>query len=211
MQRSRDRILTTHAGSLPRPPDLLELVQARAEGRPHAGGVRAARADGGGRGRARAGRARAGRDRRRRDEQAELRDLRHRAAERLRAERRARRSAVGRLQEVRAFPEFYAPSVRQGPNAAARSFVCTGPVTLRRAGAGAARHRQPQGRAGRARTCVEAFLPAISPSNVEGRQHERATTRPTRSICSPSPTPCTRSTRPSSTPASWSRSTTRGW
>src|SRR3989442_15854385 len=33
MERSRDRILTTHAGSLPRPPDLLELIQARAAGR----------------------------------------------------------------------------------------------------------------------------------------------------------------------------------
>src|SRR6266850_6536872 len=33
MKRSTDRILTTHAGSLPRPPDLLELIQARAAGR----------------------------------------------------------------------------------------------------------------------------------------------------------------------------------
>jgi 5-methyltetrahydropteroyltriglutamate--homocysteine methyltransferase len=32
MQRSTDRILTTHAGSLPRPRDLLELVRARARG-----------------------------------------------------------------------------------------------------------------------------------------------------------------------------------
>ena len=28
MKRSTDRILTTHAGSLPRPPDLLALVQS---------------------------------------------------------------------------------------------------------------------------------------------------------------------------------------
>jgi 5-methyltetrahydropteroyltriglutamate--homocysteine methyltransferase len=32
MQRSTDRILTTHAGSLPRPRDLLELVRARSRG-----------------------------------------------------------------------------------------------------------------------------------------------------------------------------------
>src|ERR1051326_6064811 len=32
MQRSSDRILTTHAGSLPRPPDLLEMVLARLRG-----------------------------------------------------------------------------------------------------------------------------------------------------------------------------------
>ena len=29
MQRSADRILTTHVGSLPRPPDLLEAMHAR--------------------------------------------------------------------------------------------------------------------------------------------------------------------------------------
>src|SRR5207245_545882 len=35
MKRSTDRILTTHAGSLPRPGDLLELIQAKATGRPY--------------------------------------------------------------------------------------------------------------------------------------------------------------------------------
>ena len=35
MQRSTDRILTTHAGSLPRPDPLRELVTARAGGRPY--------------------------------------------------------------------------------------------------------------------------------------------------------------------------------
>ena len=34
MQRSTERILTTHAGSLPRPPDLLEMINAKEEGRP---------------------------------------------------------------------------------------------------------------------------------------------------------------------------------
>ncbi|MBV9581379.1 MAG: methionine synthase, partial [Chloroflexi bacterium] len=29
MQRSTDRILTTHTGSLPRPPELLELLEGR--------------------------------------------------------------------------------------------------------------------------------------------------------------------------------------
>jgi 5-methyltetrahydropteroyltriglutamate--homocysteine methyltransferase len=33
MRGSKDRILTTHAGSLPRPPDLIALNQARAGGR----------------------------------------------------------------------------------------------------------------------------------------------------------------------------------
>ena len=37
MQKSSERILTTHVGSLPRPSDLLELLEAREEGRPIAG------------------------------------------------------------------------------------------------------------------------------------------------------------------------------
>ena len=35
MKRGTGRILTTHAGSLPRSPELRELVYARAEGRPY--------------------------------------------------------------------------------------------------------------------------------------------------------------------------------
>jgi 5-methyltetrahydropteroyltriglutamate--homocysteine methyltransferase len=35
MQRSTHRILTTHTGSLPRPPDLLEMIQARERGDPY--------------------------------------------------------------------------------------------------------------------------------------------------------------------------------
>jgi 5-methyltetrahydropteroyltriglutamate--homocysteine methyltransferase len=35
MQNSRDRILTTHVGSLPRPDDLIELNRAHAAGEPH--------------------------------------------------------------------------------------------------------------------------------------------------------------------------------
>ena len=32
MKRSTERILTTHVGSLPRPPDLLEMIQAKERG-----------------------------------------------------------------------------------------------------------------------------------------------------------------------------------
>src|SRR4029453_10820465 len=50
MKRSTDRILTTHVGSLPRPPDLLDIMQAREEGKAvdekaHAARLRAAVAD----------------------------------------------------------------------------------------------------------------------------------------------------------------------
>ena len=34
MKRSTDRILTTHVGSLPRPADLLDAVEAREQGKP---------------------------------------------------------------------------------------------------------------------------------------------------------------------------------
>ena len=34
MLRSTDRIRTTHVGSLARPPELLDLMQAAAQGRP---------------------------------------------------------------------------------------------------------------------------------------------------------------------------------
>ena len=47
MKRSSERILTTHVGSLPRPADLLDVVQAKEEGKPidekaHAARLRAA-------------------------------------------------------------------------------------------------------------------------------------------------------------------------
>ena len=35
MRRSTDRILTTHTGSLPRPDDLLEMIDARERGAPY--------------------------------------------------------------------------------------------------------------------------------------------------------------------------------
>jgi 5-methyltetrahydropteroyltriglutamate--homocysteine methyltransferase len=47
MRQSTERILTTHVGSLPRPPDLLAMILAKEQGRPfdaeaYAGRVRSA-------------------------------------------------------------------------------------------------------------------------------------------------------------------------
>ena len=43
MKRSDNRILTTHAGSLPRPEDLIQMYQARARGEPQDEAALAAR------------------------------------------------------------------------------------------------------------------------------------------------------------------------
>ena len=43
MKRSTERILTTHVGSLPRPPDLLEMIQAKERGEAFDGDAFAAR------------------------------------------------------------------------------------------------------------------------------------------------------------------------
>ena len=76
MQRSTDRFLTTHTGSLPRPDDLIKMMYAKEEGVPvEAARLRSAWPDAGGRGGAQAGRRRRRHRQRRRDEQAELRHL----------------------------------------------------------------------------------------------------------------------------------------
>jgi 5-methyltetrahydropteroyltriglutamate--homocysteine methyltransferase len=173
MKTSRDRILTTHAGSLPRPADLLALVQARAEGR--AGDPAAYDA------RVRAAvaavvrrQAEAGLDVVTDGEMSKPSFITY-VTERLSGFEPS--TEPGGLpwagsKEVLAFPEFYEPSLRQSPNAAARRFACTGPVTYRG-------HAQVQAdidnlrRALAAVQVEEAFLPAIAPSNVEGRQPNR--------------------------------------
>jgi 5-methyltetrahydropteroyltriglutamate--homocysteine methyltransferase len=72
-------------------------------------------------------------------------------------------------KEAAAFPEFYAPMLRQSPNAAAPRFVCTGPVSyVGHAQVRADIERLVSALAGA--DVAEAFIPAIAPSNVEGRQ-----------------------------------------
>src|SRR4030095_13196338 len=72
-------------------------------------------------------------------------------------------------KEVLAFPEFYSAALRQSPNAAAARFVCTGPISYQ----GGAQVQADIDNLKAALANVqaeEAFVPAISPSNVEGRQ-----------------------------------------
>jgi 5-methyltetrahydropteroyltriglutamate--homocysteine methyltransferase len=165
MKRSSERILTTHAGSLPRPPDLLALMQAGGDAGKLAARVRAAVADVV-------------------HKQADLGlhvitdgemgkpSFITYVTERLSGFTRS--TEPGALpwagsKEVTAFPEFYEPSLRQSPNAAAPRYACTGPITY-------VGHAQVQADIANLKAALsgldvtEAFLPAIAPSNVEGRQ-----------------------------------------
>ena len=165
MERSTSRILTTHAGSLPRPADLLEMARRPHDHAAYAARVRHAVAD------VVREQVEHGLDVIDDGEMSKPSFITY-VTERLSGFTPS--TEPGSLpwagsKEVTAFPEFYAPMLRESPNAAAPRFACTGPITyvgqalvqadianLKAALAGV--------------TAAEAFIPAISPSNVEGRQ-----------------------------------------
>jgi 5-methyltetrahydropteroyltriglutamate--homocysteine methyltransferase len=172
VKRSTDRILTTHAGSLPRPADLLELIQAKATGQPYDQEAFAARV------------RRAVEDIVRK--QAELGvdvvddgemgkpGFIPYVNERLSGfepDPQGRISPWSGSREVRAFPEFYDWFSRAMPSPAVRSLhmVCTGPITYT-----GAKHVQTDIenlKASLATTSTpEAFIPAISPTSIEDWQ-----------------------------------------
>ena len=169
MKRSTDRILTTHAGSLPRPADLLAMSEARQDGRP----VDEAAYD------ARLAQAVGEIVRKQAELGIDVVDdgefgkpgFVNYVNERLSGfevdpERTGLNPWAG-SREVKSFPEFYAETAR------ARSrhvhMVCTGPITYRG-------HAQLQRDILNFRTALdtvsveEAFIPAISPANVEDWQ-----------------------------------------
>jgi 5-methyltetrahydropteroyltriglutamate--homocysteine methyltransferase len=162
MKRSIERVLTTHAGSLPRPPDLLALAP---EDPSRAGRVRQAVAE------AVRRQAACGLDVVTDGEMGKPSFITY-VTQRLSGFERS--TEPGALpwagsKEATAFPEFYEPMLRQSPNAAAPRFVCTGPVRY-------VGHTQVQADIENLRAALsglgveEAFIPAIAPSNVEGRQ-----------------------------------------
>jgi 5-methyltetrahydropteroyltriglutamate--homocysteine methyltransferase len=162
MKRSVERILTTHAGSLPRPADLLALAP---EDPSRAGRVRQAVAE------AVRRQAACGLDVVTDGEMGKPSFITY-VTERLSGfERSAEPGALpwAGSKEATAFPEFYEPMLRQSPNAAAPRFVCTGPVRY-------VGHARVQTDIENLRAALsglgveEAFIPAIAPSNVEGRQ-----------------------------------------
>ena len=170
MRRSRERILTTHAGSLPRPADLLEMVQALADGRPYdrdayARRVKTAVSEIVGR------QIELGVDVIDDGEMGKPSFVTY-VTERLSGFEPSANAAElpwSGSKEYVSFPEFYAATAPQSPNARARRFACTGPIAYR----GQAQVKADIDNLKAALGGVgveEAFIPAISPSNVEGRQ-----------------------------------------
>ena len=169
MKRSDRRILTTHAGSLPRPADLVDLLQrsprdeTACETRVQSAVSDAVRRQ-----------AETGLDVVTDGEMSKLSFITY-VTDRLTGFEPSREPGTlpwAGSKEVAAFPEFYEPSVRQSPNAAAPRFECTGPITYR-GHAQVQRDIENLGAALRGLPVEEAFLPAIAPSNVEGRQKNR--------------------------------------
>lgn len=171
MKRSTDRFLVTHVGSLPRPADLLEVVQARQRGE----GV---------------------------DEIAQAKRLHDAVADVVRKqvehgvdvvtdgelskpsfifyvhERLGGFEAVDGTagspwagsREAASFPEYYAKF--QGALAGSRQMACTGPITY--TGQAALQTDLDNLRAAMVGMDIgEAFIPAISPSNIEAFHENR--------------------------------------
>ena len=175
MQGSRDRILTTHAGSLPRPADLLEMMRMQEAGgavdaRAHAARVRSAVAD------VVRQQVEVGLDVVDDGEMSKPSFVTY-VNDRLGGFEPAPGAAGSpwaSSKEAASFPQFYEASLRQAVNVAARSrrLVCTGPISYK----GQAQVQADIDNLKSALTgarAEEAFIPAISPTNIEGWQENR--------------------------------------
>jgi 5-methyltetrahydropteroyltriglutamate--homocysteine methyltransferase len=162
MQHSTNRIITTHAGSLPRPADMIEMLVAKAEGKPIDEDAQRARLPGAVREIV--------------NKQIELgldviddgeyskpsfvTYVNDRLAGFEPDPAAPRRGSWAESREGLAFPEFYA-------SAPARNIrmVCTGPVTYR--GQALLQRDIANLKAAIGNADVEAFMPAISVANIE--------------------------------------------
>lgn len=172
MRRSEDRILVTHVGSLPRPPELLGLLLARDNGEPY--------------------------DARRLDElqargvseivrrqldlgidvvnDGELGKTSFLSYVNTRLGGLERRAPTGATpwatsREAQAFPAYYAWAAKANPSGAATALhlAATGPVTYTGADALATDIRHLKAAVAE-HGAAEAFMPSISPTNVEDWQ-----------------------------------------
>ena len=172
MKRSTERILTTHVGSLPRPPDLLAMIQAKERGEPldievYAGRVKSAVAE------TVEKQASCGVDVVADGEMGRFGFIPY-VNERLTGlEVRANPRSEGtwaRSREHLAFPEYYAWAA-QMPGAAGgaqrNQWVCTGPIAYQGHQALARDIDNLKAALARVR-CEEAFMPAVSPAQLAG-------------------------------------------
>src|SRR5262245_45087066 len=168
MKRSIDRILTTHVGSLPRPGDLLDVVQAKDEGKPinekaHAARLREAVADV---------------VRKQIDLGIDVVDdgeygkpsfvsyINERLGGYEVDTRAGPRNQWASSREGLSFPEFYGET---HPASTHTHMICTGPITYK--GHSQLKRDIDNLKAALQGTKVEeVFMPAISPSNVEDWQ-----------------------------------------
>lgn len=174
MRRSTERILTTHVGSLPRPPDLVDMIRDKMRGGPvdqarFAERVRQAVSE------VVARQAAAGLDVLADGEMGKVGFIPY-VNERLAGFEpdadAGGGSYWGRSREARAFPGFYEWAARQ-PGAAGdvgtMRWVCTGPIAYK--GHDALKTDIENLKAALdGVAAVEAFMPAISPANVEDWQ-----------------------------------------
>ncbi|MGH7044761.1 MAG: hypothetical protein ACREE2_00040 [Stellaceae bacterium] len=170
MKRSVARILTTHVGSLPRPPDLLAMIQAKERGDAFDAGAYARRVTGAV-AQIVSKQADAGIDVVADGEMGRFGFIPY-VNERLAGiEPRQSTVRVGNWSQSReylAFPEYYAWAA-QMPGTAGRApptqWVCTGPVSYR--GQAGLQRDIDNLKAALARvSCEEAFMPAVSPTNL---------------------------------------------
>ncbi len=170
MKRSVDRILTTHVGSLPRPPDLLAMIEAKEQGAAFDDAAYAQRVAG-----AVAEvvekQAHSGIDIVADGEMGRFGFIPY-VNERLAGiEPRKNTSRAGNWSQSReylAFPEYYEWAA-QMPGTAGRApptqWVCTGPVSYR--GHAALQRDIDNLKAALGQiSCEEAFMPAVSPTNL---------------------------------------------
>jgi 5-methyltetrahydropteroyltriglutamate--homocysteine methyltransferase len=169
MKLSKDRILTTHVGSLPRPDDLFELMLDRMDGKPldeaaYAARVRKAVKD------TVREQVAAGLDVVNDGEMGKPSFITY-AAQRLAGlEKREgnRPSPFANTRETRDFPDYYQSAVAEQVSARRRRalMVCAGPIKYK--GQAALKVELDNFKAAlEGSDATEAFVPAIAPSNIE--------------------------------------------
>lgn len=174
MKHSTNRILTTHVGSLPRPADLLQMTFARDRGEPYDEGAYATRL-GSAVSDIVATQAKVGLDVIDDGEFGKA-SFMHYVNQRLsgfelRTGAPARNPFAG-SREFREFPEYYSAVGlgTSGPASRAPHMTCTGPIAY--TGHAELERDISNLKAAMARAgAEEAFMPAVSPSNVEEWQH----------------------------------------